>query len=156
MCIRDSPTPIFRGVTKRFKQECGPRASWQRDTSSSSSSSSDEDESVKPLWVQCDHRSCQKWRKVPPGTKIDMEEWVWIPVLPSFTCTLTLSLPLTHTHTNRNWYCCMHPDPTYQSCDTPQEKCQKPRKRGFTFSRLTAGQLIWARLIGFPPLVSAV
>lgn len=93
------PTPIFRGVTKRFKQECGPRASWQRDTSSSSSSSSDEDESVKPLWVQCDHRSCQKWRKVPPGTKIDMEEWVWIPVLPSFTCTLTLSLPLTHTHT---------------------------------------------------------
>ena len=23
------------------------------------------------VWAQCDNAGCQKWRKLPPGTKID-------------------------------------------------------------------------------------
>ena len=82
------PTPLFRGGgAKHFKTKTSPP--WQKtpgsSQSSSSSSSSDEDESVKPLWVQCDHRNCQKWRKLPPGTKIDIEEYVLISSFPSLS-----------------------------------------------------------------------
>ena len=87
-------------------------------------SSGDEDEDELILWVQCDNKSCQKWRKIPPDSNVDL---------------------------SGQWYCHMHPDPRVRSCKAPEEKWKVSRKRTFTFSRYSPGQLVWAKLSGYPP-----
>lgn len=75
------------------------------------------------IWVQCDREECLKWRKLPHTYKIS---------------------------TTEDWYCDMHPDPIQKSCDIPEEKCKMSGKKFFTYSWFPAGQLVWAKMIGYP------
>jgi ubiquitin C-terminal hydrolase len=45
-------------------------------------------------WAQCENPSCNKWRILPPNTKLNAEE---------------------------PWYCHMNPDQKHNSCDAPEE-----------------------------------
>ncbi|KAK9800263.1 hypothetical protein WJX73_009835 [Symbiochloris irregularis] len=46
------------------------------------------------VWAQCDNAGCQKWRKLPPNTKIEED----VP-----------------------WFCYMNPDPEKDTCSAPEE-----------------------------------
>ena len=79
--------------------------------------------SEEVTWVQCDHEECQKWRKLPRTVEI---------------------------RTASEWYCDMHPDPSQRSCDIPEEKCNISGEKFFTFNWFPAGQLVWAKMTGYP------
>ncbi|KAL5497646.1 hypothetical protein EMCRGX_G014158, partial [Ephydatia muelleri] len=81
---------------------------------------SDEEEVT---WVQCDREECLKWRKLPYASQIS---------------------------TTEDWYCDMHPDPAQRSCDIPEEKCKISGKKFFTYTWFPAGQLVWAKMTGYP------
>ena len=76
------------------------------------------------IWVQCENKKCLKWRhlaKEAAGSLPDV------------------------------WYCSMHPNPSLQSCDTPEEQWQLDEHELFTYHGLKEGELVWAKLWKYPP-----
>ena len=108
----------------------------------SAGSSSSDEAGGNSTWVQCDRETCRKWRRLSGHAPSSASS--------SSSCSSALALAL---DPSRKWFCDMNPDPARQSCAAPQERVPNKR-RLFTFSRLEPGQLLWARLQGYPPYVS--
>lgn len=50
------------------------------------------------------------------------------------------------------WYCHMNTDLSYQSCDLAEEEWQFPDSGWiYTYQGLVLGQLVWAKMNGYPP-----
>lgn len=120
------PSPLFKTVPvpKLPEPNFKPLKPQKVVKKKGGNSSSDDEEDELILWVQCDNKSCRKWRKISPDSKVDL---------------------------SGQWYCHMHPDPHVRSCKAPEENWKVSRKRTFTFSRFSPGQLVWAKLSGYPP-----
>ena len=76
------------------------------------------------IWVQCDNKKCMKWRRLNKNTTDPLPDM---------------------------WYCSMHPNSAFQSCDVPEEGWQLENKELFIYHGLKPGQLVWARLGKYPP-----
>lgn len=76
------------------------------------------------IWVQCENKRCLKWRRI--------------------AVEAAGSLP-------DKWYCSMHPDPSLQSCEAPEEQWHLKVNELFTYHGLKEGELVWAKLGKFPP-----
>ena len=76
------------------------------------------------IWVQCDNKECLKWRQLSKQAAASLPEM---------------------------WYCSMHPDPAFRSCDVPEEHWHLADNELFTYRGLQAGQLAWAKLGKYPP-----
>ena len=50
------------------------------------------------------------------------------------------------------WYCYMNPEPSYQSCDIPEDEWTSPALGWiYTYQGFLVGQLVWAKMKTYPP-----
>ena len=117
------PSPLFK------TEPSSPGQSWTIKESCSTSRAKliEEKKQVAKndsIWVQCDNKQCLKWRRLSKQAAASLPEM---------------------------WYCSMHPDPAFQSCDIPEEHWHLADNELFTYHGLQAGQLAWAKLGKYPP-----
>ena len=48
------------------------------------------------------------------------------------------------------WTCSLNSDPSYQSCDDPEEKPANTPEDAWIENRYTVGSLVWAKVPGWP------
>lgn len=84
----------------------------------------DEEEGVS-IWVQCENESCQKWRQISTEEAKGLEDSAW--------------------------YCWLNRDPRYNTCSAVEQKAKKPKHMKFIYSLLPLGDVVMAKLSGYPP-----
>lgn len=84
----------------------------------------DEEEGVS-MWVQCENESCQKWRKISTEEAKNLKDSAW--------------------------YCWLNRDPRYNTCSAEEQKAKKPKHMKFIYSLLPLGEVVMAKLSGYPP-----
>ncbi|XP_077864245.1 uncharacterized protein LOC144349565 [Saccoglossus kowalevskii] len=81
----------------------------------------------KDTWVQCEHNSCLKWRRISQQEAEQLTD-------------------------NRKWYCSMNKDKQHNSCGCQEERCKENSflKYGYkyVYSQLPIGSLVWAKMQG--------
>ncbi|XP_065665332.1 uncharacterized protein LOC105847214 isoform X3 [Hydra vulgaris] len=83
-----------------------------------------QDKAESYIWLQCENEKCMKWRKVE-------------------RC-------LSYNYENLVWFCNMNLDVNYNDCCKPQEKISVPRGETIICSKLSIGELVWAKMHGYP------
>lgn len=86
----------------------------------------DEEDGVS-IWVQCENESCQKWRQISTEEAKDLEDSAW--------------------------YCWLNRDSRYNTCSAEEQKAKKPKHMKFIYSLLPLGEVVIAKLSGYPPWV---
>lgn len=102
-------------------------------------------------WVQCD--KCKKWRKLHKNKSVNNihVHTVW----PNDTLLSCIrSSPSTPPDTQGEWYCHMNTSPHHNMCESSEEAWQVlPRGLIYTYKGLTPGQLVWGKMVSYPPWV---
>ena len=83
-----------------------------------------QDRSGDFIWIQCENQKCMKWRKVKRCLKDNFEGLVW--------------------------FCNMNQNIEYNDCCKPQEKITVLRGETLICSELCIGELVWAKMAGYP------
>ena len=75
-------------------------------------------------WVQCENTKCLKWRRITAEAAQHLSE--------------------------KPWYCWFNPDNKFNRCTVEEEKLKKPKDIKFVYSLLPVGQVVMARMSGYP------
>ena len=75
-------------------------------------------------WVQCENTKCLKWRRITAEAAQYLGD--------------------------KPWYCWLNPDSKYNKCSVEEEKLKKPKHMKFVYSLLPVGQVVMARMSGYP------
>lgn len=125
--IIQQPSTSFRVMPKRkrglLKQPCN---SSRVSSPTAVAKPRDEEEGVC-IWVQCENESCQKWRQISTEEAKGLEDSAW--------------------------YCWLNRDPRYNTCSAVEQKAKKPKHMKFIYSLLPLGEVVIAKLSGYPPWV---
>ena len=75
-------------------------------------------------WVQCENTKCLKWRRIAAEAAEQLGD--------------------------KPWFCWLNPDGKYNRCTVEEEKPKKPKHMKFVYSLLPVGQVVMARMSGYP------
>lgn len=84
-----------------------------------------DDEDAVSIWVQCESESCQKWRQISAEEAEGLGDSAW--------------------------YCWLNRDTRYNNCSAVEQKAKKPKHMKFIYSLLPQGEVVMAKLSGYPP-----
>ena len=125
----DSFCSILRSLSVMPKRKRGllkqPSCNPSRVSSPTPPSKLREDEEAVSTWVQCENESCQKWRQISAEEAKGLEESAW--------------------------YCWLNRDPRYNTCSADEQKAKKPKHMKFIYSLLPLGEVVMAKMSGYPP-----
>ena len=76
-------------------------------------------------WVQCESQACLKWRRITTEEMKNIGD-------------------------DEPWYCWMNCDPHLNSCTASEERAKKPKHMKFVYSLLPLGEVVMARMSGYP------
>lgn len=78
------------------------------------------------IWVQCENERCNKWRLISAEEAKGLEE-------------------------SSSWYCWFNRDTRYNTCSAEEQKVKKPKHMKFIYSLLPEGEVVTAKMHGYPP-----
>lgn len=83
------------------------------------------EEELVCIWVQCESEHCHKWRQISAEEAKGLE--------------------------GSSWYCWLNRDARYNSCSAVEQKAKKPKHMKFIYSLLPEGEVVMAKMSGYPP-----